>query len=134
MSGIRLDAVYAMFPRFGGYDTGAAARLSRVPVRCMYLIVRGLVRPHLEYGGRLRGGLADLCVREISVPRRSIPRKSYTELPCRPRSRRVSEAGSGAAGVRARCGILQRGCAPDSLLSRNPVSTRKTAPDPEGTP
>ncbi|MCX6631485.1 MAG: DUF4824 family protein [Candidatus Solibacter sp.] len=33
-----------------------------------YLIVPGLVRLHFENGGRLQGGLVELCVGEISVP------------------------------------------------------------------
>lgn len=33
-----------------------------------HLIVPGVVRLHLENGGRLRGGLVELCVGEISVP------------------------------------------------------------------
>ena len=43
-----------------------------------YLIVPGLVRLHPEYGGCLRGGLADLCVGEISVPPQE--RKAFENL------------------------------------------------------
>lgn len=35
-----------------------------------YLIAPGVVRLHLEPGGRLQGGLVELCVGEISVPPR----------------------------------------------------------------